>query len=176
MKPIWILLGIFVFIYIVGTPKNFIKDIFSNPKKQVSQRVIPKEALKVAEESRARRRSEESRSKRIEQTKRDEYNKLSWHEKAKVHGIAIEEINQLVRDLKSNNQLKTKCRLAKAYIDPAIWYSIDVFVKENVAKALAMYCAQINEWDPKKKVWVDIYDLNTGKKIAKYDVWGFKIY
>jgi len=69
----------------------------------------------------------------------------------------------------------TKCRHAKAYVDPLSWYSVDVFQKENVAKGLAFYCAQKNGWDP-KNVWVDIFDLNTGKKIATYDVFGFKVY
>ncbi len=91
-------------------------------------------------------------------------------EKLSNSAAQIELLNGLIND----GFLQIEAHYNKAYIDPKVWNSIDVNVKENLSRGLAIYCGN------KKGThlyWVDIYDKISGKKIAKYsNSWGFKVY
>jgi len=160
------------------------ESIKRTQEKQVSQRVIPKEAIKEARERFSKikipllvKKAEVPPGWDIYLSRlRDEAKReLTWHEKAEKLGIDIDEINRIVAELESNNQVTTKCYVSDAYIDPLFWYKIDVFQKELLSKALALYCAEKNDYNP-DAASIDIFNVMSGKKIAKYSPWGFKVY
>ena len=53
----------------------------------------------------------------------------------------------------------------QVYIDPGLWAQMDYKLKTNVASALAVYCSNRRD---STSYWLDIFDRQTGKKIAKY--------
>ena len=60
------------------------------------------------------------------------------------------------------------------YISPTLWNSIDVQAKEGLGRIGAVRIAKELNID---LYWCDLYDMNTGKKIATYsESWGFKMY
>lgn len=80
----------------------------------------------------------------------------------------------LIHKLKSQGYLEVKPRLNKAYIDPALWASMKYSIKKDFAATLAIYCENVKNSDA---YWVEIYDMYSGKKLAKYSRnWGFKVY
>ena len=79
-----------------------------------------------------------------------------------------------LQKLVDQNYLKLKPELNKAYIDSSLWNSMDIDLKEDFAASLAIYCGNVKKTDI---YWVEIYDLYSGKKIAKYSqTWGLKVY
>ena len=64
--------------------------------------------------------------------------------------------------------------LNKVYVNGYHWAMADIEQKEYIGKALALYCGYQKGT---KLFWVDIYDWQSGKKVAKYsDSWGLKVY
>lgn len=63
--------------------------------------------------------------------------------------------------------------LNEALVNPLIWATTKYEDKEKIAWFLAQYCG-------KKKgtgtYWVEIKDSYSGKLVAKYGAWGFKVY
>jgi hypothetical protein len=69
---------------------------------------------------------------------------------------------------------KIDISLNQAYVNGFNWASLNIQDKENVGKALAYYVASHKGND---LYWVEIYDWNSGKKLAKYsESWGFETY
>ena len=61
----------------------------------------------------------------------------------------------------------------KAYVDLQIWQLADIELKEKMAAGMADYCTLENNYGP---IWIEIFDWQSGKKLAKYDYLGFKNY
>lgn len=61
----------------------------------------------------------------------------------------------------------------KTWVDTTQWNIINAEMKEGFAKTLALYCAHKSG---DQTYFIDIYDWQSGKKIAKYDAWGFKVF
>ena len=80
----------------------------------------------------------------------------------------------LIANLQNQGLLSVEPTLNKVLIDPVLWRSMKYSVKEDFAATMAIYCGN------KKgtySYWVEIYDIYSGKKLAKYSqFWGFKIY
>ncbi len=67
-----------------------------------------------------------------------------------------------------------KPELNQAYINPNLWAQMNIMQKENISAAIAVYCGNFKG---KNTYWAVIYDLQSGKKLAKYSrAWGFKVY
>jgi|TARA_B100001971_G_C17807369_1_gene342328 hypothetical protein len=64
------------------------------------------------------------------------------------------------------------------YFDPDIWSLMEVRVKKTFTKALATYCGNKAGADNSGEYYYycTVYDKMSGKKIAKCDAWGFKVY
>jgi len=61
----------------------------------------------------------------------------------------------------------------KVYVKPSIWEVMDYKMKENMTAAFAMYCAMKKG---NSLVRIDVYDKQSGKKIAEYSgLWGCKV-
>ena len=88
------------------------------------------------------------------------------------------ELNQvqlnLLSKLQSEGLLSIEPNYNKASIDPTLWNSMKYSLKEDVAAALAIYCGNVKGT---QLYWVEIHDLYSGKKLAKYSqTWGFEVY
>jgi len=62
---------------------------------------------------------------------------------------------------------------ADFYVNSTVWASIDIQTKRALARALACYYYYHGENSCDRCV---IYDAHSGKKLAKYGAFGFKIY
>ena len=99
------------------------------------------------------------------------------HEASKYESSKIElkqgQLN-VISALQDSGWLSIEPKLNRAYINPDLWRNMKYRLKEDFAAGLAIYCAD------KKGThiyWVEIYDLYSGKKLAKYSrTWGFKVY
>ena len=80
-----------------------------------------------------------------------------------------------IRTLRDNHVLvRINPQLNEAYVNTAVWNRLDIQVKENIGRSMALYCGRKKG---NKLNWIVIYDTRTGKKIAKYsENWGLKIY
>jgi len=80
----------------------------------------------------------------------------------------------LLSQLQNQGVVSVEPNLNKVLIDPGLWRNMKFSVKKNFAATMAIYCGN------KKGThlyWVKIYDLYSGKKLAKYSQsWGFKVY
>lgn len=61
----------------------------------------------------------------------------------------------------------------EVWVDTMGWTLIDAEMKETLARTIAYHCAH-KAGD--QVYFADIYDWQSGKKVAKYDAWGFKVY
>lgn len=61
----------------------------------------------------------------------------------------------------------------KVYLNPYTWSQIDVEIKEIITINMASYCKLKSTHD---NMWVEIYDFQSGKILAKYGALGFKVY
>lgn len=61
----------------------------------------------------------------------------------------------------------------RVYIDPIFWAVCDAQQKQSIAYGAAAYCAH-KRGD--RSLIVDIYDKQSGKKIATYDAFGLKVF
>jgi len=70
--------------------------------------------------------------------------------------------------------LKIKARENRAEVSQVVWRSFDYDAKEGLCYCLAVKCGNDKGT---QLYWVDVYDIDTGKKLAKYSrSWGFKVY
>jgi len=90
-----------------------------------------------------------------------------------TYGLSNNQYNTIM-ELINEGYLQINPELNRAEIDLSLWNNLTYTVKENTSSALATYCGT------KKSsglYWVNIYDLYSGKKLAKYSQsWGFKVY
>jgi len=88
--------------------------------------------------------------------------------------INWEAIEQLVTKLTNEGLIKKiGFRERKAWIDSAAWVLINAEAKETLTKTLAFYCGYK---DKSFSYFIDIMDWQSGKKLAKYNSLGFKVY
>lgn len=76
--------------------------------------------------------------------------------------------------MKSKNyicDLNTNLHVVK--IDPLLWDILNSVQKENMAQNIASYYSFNSEFHD---IFIDIYNFQSGKKLAKYDPFGFKVY
>lgn len=79
-----------------------------------------------------------------------------------------------LKKLENEGLLVLKPDLNTAYINPDLWAQMNIMQKENISAAIAVYCGNFKG---KTTYWAVIYDLQSGKKLAKYSsAWGFKVY
>jgi hypothetical protein len=87
---------------------------------------------------------------------------------------AMQEGEQLIQKLRIEGLIdKISPELHEVFVYPLIWNSIKYDEKESFAFFLAGYCGKK---DGTNNTWVEIKDTYSGKKLAKYDAWGFKVY
>jgi len=85
-----------------------------------------------------------------------------------------EEQIKLINELVEEKYLILEPTLNTAYIHPVLWNQLDIKAKQNFAASLAIYCENVKK---SNTFWVEIYDMYSGKKLAKYsENWGFKVY
>jgi len=75
--------------------------------------------------------------------------------------------------LEQEGELRIEYQLNRAYISPSLWLDMDAKAKEGISAALAVHCGTKKGTNAN---WVEIYDKQSGKKLAKYGVWGFEVY
>jgi len=79
-----------------------------------------------------------------------------------------------IEELVDDGFLKLEPELNSAYIDPDLWASMNIRLKEDFSASLAIYCCNIKG---STLYWVEVYDLYSGKKLARYSQSrGFKTY
>ena len=61
----------------------------------------------------------------------------------------------------------------EAYLSLFLWNDWSADTKESMVNAFAIYCAIKNS---EKISGIVVFDKQSGKKIAKLDVWGYKVY
>lgn len=79
-----------------------------------------------------------------------------------------------IEELISKQMLKFDYELDKAWVSPVVWNQYNVDGKEN----FTLFCARYIRHRQKSTVKpsVDLYDYQSGKKIAEYSIlWGFSI-
>ena len=79
----------------------------------------------------------------------------------------------LIQKMEDQGFLNVQPEFKRAEIDPTIWHSMTYNVKSNFANGLAIYCGNN---DGTFIYWCEIFDMYSGKKIGKSDLWGFKTY
>ncbi len=78
----------------------------------------------------------------------------------------------LITQLENQGLIQMKC--GKVYIDRSLWNSMTYQTKDDFCATLAIACAERRHVDV---YWVDVYDLHSGKKLAKWSRnWDFKVY
>lgn len=64
--------------------------------------------------------------------------------------------------------------LNEIHVNSGLWHSLNIDQKEKVARSMAYYCGFKKG---NSSYWVEVYDYQTGRKIAKYSkAWGFKTF
>lgn len=87
--------------------------------------------------------------------------------------VDIDKLKQDIKTLIENGLLiRIDPQFNEAFVNSIIWDRLDYQVKENIAIILASYSEAMGEHEK----WVEIKDHRSGKKLAKYSVWGFKVY
>ena len=77
-------------------------------------------------------------------------------------------VNDAVKTFKKQGLLRTDCDAHKAWIDPAAWEESSAADKEALTRSICLYCHSDS---------INIYDAQSGKKIARYgSVLGFRVY
>ena len=75
----------------------------------------------------------------------------------------------------AEGQLTFRFHSHEAYISPLLWSIWDADLKETMVTAFAIYCA-MNDPEYPDLATVDVIDKQSGKKLAKYGVFGYKVY
>ena len=79
----------------------------------------------------------------------------------------------LIQKMQVQGLLNIQPEYKRAEIDPTLWNNMTYNVKSNFADGLAIYCGNN---DSTYIYWCEIFDMYSGKKIAKSGVWGFKTF
>ena len=83
-------------------------------------------------------------------------------------------IEKAVNDLREMGFVKKiNLEARKAWVDMGMWQIANAEQKESFTKTLALYCGHVAN---STTYFIDIFDWSSGKKIAKYDSLGFKVY
>lgn len=85
-----------------------------------------------------------------------------------------EEIKKSIRLLQEGGLImKLDARANAVFVDPYLWSNVKFDSKQTTAWVMAQWCSiEDNNSTP----WVEIKDGYSGKKLAKYDAWGFKTF
>lgn len=79
-----------------------------------------------------------------------------------------------LENLQSQGYISIEAEQNKVYVAPLLWLRMDAKLKEDFAASLAIYCGNKKGTE---LYWVEIYDKQSGKKLAKYSQsWGFDVY
>lgn len=76
--------------------------------------------------------------------------------------------------IKAGLIMNMEAHYSKIYVEPLHWHQMTFDVKKDFTFLMFKYCAGVQK--KYRAVWVDILDGYSGKKLAKYDSWGFKVY
>ena len=91
---------------------------------------------------------------------------------SKIETLSQSQIDKMT-ELIDQGMIAFEIELNKVYIKPALWLAMDYKLKEDMTAAMAMYCAMKKGND---LIFVDVYDKQSGKKIAKYSqLWGYEV-
>jgi hypothetical protein len=84
------------------------------------------------------------------------------------------EQRDLLNKLESKGLLRLERRQANAYVDLALWVTMDAKLKEDFATTLAIECASSRDSD---YYAIDIFDKQSARKLAELGPFaGFKVY
>jgi hypothetical protein len=72
-----------------------------------------------------------------------------------------------------NGFLRIEAENNKAYVDQGYWNHLMIDEKKGFTFGLAIYCGNQRG---NELYYVTLYDLYSGKKLAKYNTWGFDVY
>jgi len=87
--------------------------------------------------------------------------------------LNVDQINYL-EDLQRQGLISIEPNMNRAYINPVLWLQMDAQLKTDFSASLAIYCGNKKGTE---LYWVEIYDKQSGKKLAKYShAWGFDVY
>jgi len=81
----------------------------------------------------------------------------------------------LLENMISLNVLDLNTHTCEAYIDPIVWESMDYKQKEMVTTLCARYCAKKSN-QTADVAFITVFDKQSGKKLAKYDAFEYKVY
>jgi len=89
--------------------------------------------------------------------------------------VDFAKVEKAMEDLtKAGLVKKTDPSLNQVYVSKPYWDAQDIEAKETAAKAFAYY---VGYKKGTNLYWVDIYDWQSGKRLAKYsESWGFTVY
>lgn len=89
--------------------------------------------------------------------------------------VDFAKVEKAIEDLtKAGLVKKTDPSLNQVYVSKLYWDAQDIEAKETAAKAFAYY---VGYKKGTNLYWVDIYDWQSGKRLAKYsESWGFTVY
>ena len=95
-----------------------------------------------------------------------------WVQEQKNLSSTKSQVDMRVQAYIKEGWIKEITEFNEVYVSPEFWDAVDYRQKETFARDLAIYCGKKNKY----KEWVEIKDFQSGKKLAKYSVWGFKVY
>ena len=85
-----------------------------------------------------------------------------------------QKIGEIVKNLTETGLIKKLDLGARSvWVDTTGWTLIDAEMKETLTRTIAYHCAH-KAGD--QTYFADVYDWQSGKKVAKYDALGFKVY
>lgn len=80
----------------------------------------------------------------------------------------------LLEKMNKEGYLKVEENLNRAYISSVIWNGLDAKGKEDFSAMIAIHCGNTKG---NKLYWAEIFDKQSGKKLAKYSKsWGFEVF
>ncbi|MFN8210708.1 MAG: zinc ribbon domain-containing protein [Bacteroidales bacterium] len=87
--------------------------------------------------------------------------------------LILSEVEEFIEKFKKLDVIsKLDKESHSVYFDPEVWNNLDVELKEKFCRNVSFYFGKVLNDNSN---WCDIRDRYTGKKIAKYDSWGFKV-
>ena len=95
------------------------------------------------------------------------------HEEKEVVLTLTKDQLKPILDMEKEGFLRLSCNLNQVYIEPRVWMNLDLQVKENFSRALAIYCCNKKG---KHIYWIEVFNKYNGKRLAKWSrAWGFSI-
>lgn len=93
--------------------------------------------------------------------------------------VELPELEKMVSMLKETDFImQTTPELNSVMVNPAMWRTMTYPEKESSARMLAMFCEAKKHNLSSVEMgegWVEIKDGYSGKRLAKYGTWGFKV-